>query len=124
MAGPGSVSYLFQKKGFFSISADGIEEDELFSLALDAGAEDFKAEGDGFEIYTDPADFESVKEVLREKDLPIILSEITEIPDTEIPVSGEEARKVLNLLNELEEHDDVQNVYSNCDIPEELLEES
>lgn len=123
MAGPGSVSYLFQKKGFFSISVEGVDEESLFSLVLEAGAEDFKGEGDHFEIYTDPADFESVKNLLSENNIPIIMGEITEIPATEIPVTGEDARKVLGLLNALEEHDDVQNVYSNCDIPEELLDE-
>ena len=123
MSGPGAVSYLFHKKGFFSISAEGVDEESIFSLVLEAGAEDFKAEGDLFEIYTDPSDFEAVKKVLSENNIPIILGEVTEIPASEIPVTGEEARKVLGLLNALEEHDDVQNVYSNCDIPEEVLNE-
>ncbi len=123
MAGPGAVSYLFQKKGFFSTSAAGLDEETIFSLVLEAGAEDFKEEGDVFEIYTSPADFETVKAALVEKGIPIIIGEITEIPTNEIPVTGEEARKVLGLLNALEDHDDVQNVYSNCDIPEEIINE-
>ncbi len=123
MSGPGAVSYLFHKKGFFSISAEGVDEESIFSLVLEAGAEDFKAEGDLFEIYTDPSDFEAVKKVLSENNIPIIMGEVTELPASEIPVNGEEARKVLGLLNALEEHDDVQNVYSNCDIPEEVLNE-
>jgi len=123
MSGPGAVSYLFHKKGFFSISAEGVDEESIFSLVLEAGAEDFKAEGDLFEIYTDPSDFEAVKKVLSENNIPIIMGEVTELPASEIPVTGEEARKVLGLLNALEEHDDVQNVYSNCDIPEEVLNE-
>ncbi len=121
MGGPGSVSYLFEKKGFFSIAAAGVDEETLFSLALEAGAEDFKAEGDVFEIYTAPSDFEAVKTALSEKDISIIFGEITEIPASEIPVSVEVARRVLGLLNALEEHDDVQNVYSNCDIPAEVI---
>lgn len=123
MSGPGAVSYLFHKKGFFSISAEGVDEESIFSLVLEAGAEDFKSEGDLFEIYTDPSDFEAVKKVLSENNIPIIMGEVTELPASEIPVNGEEARKVLGLLNALEEHDDVQNVYSNCDIPEEVLNE-
>ena len=123
MSGPGAVSYLFHKKGFFSISAEGVDEESIFSLVLEAGAEDFKAEGDLFEIYTDPSDFEAVKKVLSENNIPIIMGEVTELPASEILVTGEEARKVLGLLNALEEHDDVQNVYSNCDIPEEVLNE-
>ncbi len=124
MAGPGAVSYLFHKKGFFSVSSEGVDEESLFSLVLEAGAEDFKAEGDSFEIYTDPSDYEGVKKVLSENKIPIIMGEVTENPTSEIPVTGEEARKVLGLLNALEEHDDVQNVYSNCDIPEEIINAS
>ncbi len=124
IAGPGSVSYLFEKKGVLNVSAAGVDEEALFSLVLEAGAEDFKAEGDEFEIYTDPSDFEAVKSALQEKGHRIIHGEVTEIPTNEVPVQGNEARRVLGLLEELEDHDDVQNVYSNCDIPEEILAES
>ena len=121
LGGPGSVSYLFEKKGFFSIAGGSVDEETLFSLALEAGAEDFKAEGDVFEIYTAPSNFETVKAALGEKDIPIIIGEITEIPTNEVPVSGEVARRVLGLLNAQADHDDVQNVYSNCDIPVEVI---
>ncbi|MEA1927538.1 MAG: YebC/PmpR family DNA-binding transcriptional regulator [Candidatus Auribacterota bacterium] len=123
LAGPGAVAYLFQKKGFISIAAEGLEEETLFALALEAGAEDFQAEGDTFEIYTDPSNFEEVKKAIEETGITIAVGEVTEIPTNEVPVTGGDASNVLGLLNDLEEHDDVQNVYSNCDIPEELLEE-
>ncbi|MFH1037982.1 MAG: YebC/PmpR family DNA-binding transcriptional regulator [PVC group bacterium] len=123
IAGPGSVSYLFEKKGFITVGASGVNEEALFSLVLDAGVEDFKAEEDGFEIYTDPSDFEAVKSTLLENGYQISHGEVTEIPTNEVPVKGNDARRVLGLLEELEEHDDVQNVYSNCDIPEEILAE-
>lgn len=124
MGGPGSVSYLFEKKGYITVAASEIGEEKLFNLALEAGAEDFKADGDIFEIYTSPTDFEAVKSTLLEKEIPILIGEITELAAAEIPVTGEDARKVLGLLNALEEHDDVQNVYSNCDIPEDLINET
>jgi YebC/PmpR family DNA-binding regulatory protein len=124
MGGPGSVSYLFEKKGFICVPAAGVEEETLFALALEAGAEDFKSEGDVFEIYTAPAEFEAVKTALQEEGIKTDLIELTEVPAAEIPVTGDDARKVLGLLNALEEHDDVQNVYSNCDIPEDIVNES
>jgi len=124
MASPGSVSYLFEKKGFITVPVDGVNEDTLFALALEAGAEDFKVEGDVFEIYTAPAEFEAVKTALKEEEIKTDLVELTEVPAAEIPVAGDDARKVLGLLNALEEHDDVQNVYSNCDIPEDIINES
>ncbi|MDP8214588.1 MAG: YebC/PmpR family DNA-binding transcriptional regulator [Candidatus Euphemobacter frigidus] len=123
LAGPGSVAYLFEKKGFFSVAREGVDEEELFAMALEAGAEDFRTEDDLFEIYTLPSDFEAVRKALSEQKIPINLAEITELSTNEVPVSADVVRKVLGLLNALEEHDDIQNVYSNCDIPEEILKE-
>lgn len=123
LAGPGSVAYLFEKKGFLTVVREGVDEEELFALALEAGAEDFKTEDDLFEIYTLPSDFEAVRTALSEKEISINLAEITDLPTNEVPVSAEVAKKVLGLLNALEEHDDIQNVYSNCDIPEKILKE-
>jgi len=124
MGGPGSVSYLFDKKGLITVPVDKADEEALFSLALEAGAEDFKAEEDVFEIYTAPAEFEAVKSALKEEGIETDLVELTQVPAAEIPVAGDDARKVLGLLNALEEHDDIQNVYSNCDIPEDIINES
>jgi len=123
LAGSGSVSWMFEMKGFFSVGKAQTDEDTLFSLALEAGAEDFQVTEEAYEIYTAPSDFESVKNALKEKGLRSDLAEITQLPKNEIKVSGEEARKVLALVETLEEHDDVQDVYSNFDIPDEFLSE-
>ncbi len=123
IAGPGSVAYLFETRGFITVEASGVDEEAIFAAALEAGAEDFKAEDDLYEIYTAPSDLEPVKEALVAGGYKIASAEVTRIPATLVPVAGDDARKVFSLLQGLEDHDDVQNVYSNCDIPEEILEE-
>ncbi len=123
IAGPGSVAYLFETRGLITVEAAGADEEAIFAAALEAGAEDFKAEDDLYEIYTAPSDLEAVKEALAAAGFKIAAAEVTRIPATLVPVAGDDARKVLSLLQALEDHDDVQNVYSNCDIPEEILEE-
>ncbi len=123
IAGPGSVAYLFETRGLITVEAAGVDEEAIFAAALEAGAEDFKAEDDLYEIYTAPSDLEAVKEALAAAGFKIAAAEVTRIPATLVPVAGDDARKVLSLLQALEDHDDVQNVYSNCDIPEEILEE-
>lgn len=123
IAGPGSVAYLFETRGFITVESAGVDEEAIFAAALEAGAEDFKAEDDLYEIYTDPSGLEAVKEALVAAGFKIASGEVTRIPATLVPVAGDDARKVLSLLQALEDHDDVQNVYSNCDIPEEILRE-
>lgn len=123
IAGPGSVAYLFEIRGLITVEAAGTNEEAVFTAALEAGAEDFSLEGELYEIQTAPSDLESVKEALAEKGFKISSAEVSRIPAGLVPVSKEDGRRVLSLLSELEDHDDVQNVYSNCDIPEEILEE-
>lgn len=122
LAGAGSVSWLFQKKGYILVEKSKIAEEELMNLVIDAGAEDFKVEGDNYEIITSVQDFEKVKEVVDKKGIKCELSEVTMLPSTTVKVTGSEAKQVLGLVEALEEHDDVQNVYANFDIPEEDLE--
>ena len=124
LAGAGSVAWIFEMKGFLSVDKGQADEETLFAAALEAGAEDFQATEDAYEIYTAPADFEAVKSALKEQGVPIKLAEITNIPKNEVKVDGEEARKLLALVETLEDHDDVQNVYANFDIPEKVLEEA
>ncbi len=123
IGGPGSVAYLFETKGLITVEAAGADEEAVFAAALEAGAEDFSAEEEFYEIQTDPSDLEKIKTALAENGFKIASAEVTRIPGTLVPVAGDEARKVLTLLEDLEDHDDVQNVYSNCDIPEEILKE-
>jgi YebC/PmpR family DNA-binding regulatory protein len=124
MAGPGSVSRLFHKKGLFVIDRAKIEEDKLMDIALNAGAEDMKTEGKTFEITTDPRDFEKVKEALRSSGVESQLGEVTMIPAMTVKVTGDHAKEVLALIDALEDYEDVQNVYANFDIPDEILEQA
>jgi YebC/PmpR family DNA-binding regulatory protein len=124
LAGAGSVAWQFQKKGYILVSKKDIEEDKLMSLALDAGAEDFKADPDevNYEVITDPKDFEKVRESLAKNNVKIESAEITMIPSSYIKLQGAQAEQLLSLIEELEEHEDVQNVYANFDIPDEIIE--
>jgi len=123
MAGAGSVSYLFSKKGYFLIEKSLAKEDELMTIALDAGAEDFKSDDKNYEITTSAQDFEKVKKALTDKGVKFQDAEVTMIPSTTIKVVGNEAKQVLGLIEALEDHDDVQNVYANFDIPDEIMEQ-
>lgn len=123
MAGQGSVSWMFEKKGFIVVNKSDVEEDKLMDIVLEAGAEDMKTEESTYEITTTPSDFENVKKVITDKNIKMESSEITNIPKNTIKVTGDNAKKLLALVNELEDDDDVQNVYANFDIPDEILKE-
>ncbi len=123
MAGQGSVAWIFEKKGFFAVPKNKTSEEQLMDVAVAAGAEDLKQEGDRFEITTGPQDYWAVKEALERAGIPVESAEMTMIPKNEVEVSAESARSVLGLIEALEEHDDVQNVYANCDIPDEVMKE-
>lgn len=122
-AGAGSVSWMFTKKGYFLIERSQAKEDELMSLVLEAGAEDMKSDEKNYEITTDPHDFEKVKKVIEEKDIKFQDVEVTMVPSSTIKLSGNDAKQLLGLIDALEEHDDVQQVYANFDIPDEILEQ-
>ncbi len=123
MAGAGSVSYMFTKKGYRLIEKSQAQEEALMTIALDAGAEDFKSDDKNYEITTSPQDFEKVKETIQSKGIKMQDAEVTMIPSTTIKVTGGDAKQVLGLVEALEEHDDVQQVYANFDIPDEILEQ-
>ncbi|MDR1400961.1 MAG: YebC/PmpR family DNA-binding transcriptional regulator [Endomicrobium sp.] len=116
----GCVGWMFDRKGYITISKSSIKDEEIImNTVLEAGAEDFKAEADSdvYEIITSPSIFEDVKSNLEEKNVLISSAEVTMIPQTYISLSGRDAIHMLNLIDVLEEHDDVKNVYSNFDIP-------
>lgn len=117
------VAWLFETKGFFTLPADSISEDELMAIALDIGAENMELSGKTFEITCDPKDFESVKHGLSARNVSLERAEITKIPKSYIKLAQEEGRKILSLVDAIEGHDDVHNVYANFDVPDELLEE-
>ncbi|MFH1790596.1 MAG: YebC/PmpR family DNA-binding transcriptional regulator, partial [Candidatus Omnitrophota bacterium] len=117
MAGQGAVSWIFEKKGYFVVNKNVIEEDKLFTIALDAGAEDVQSEESAYSITCAPNDFDNVRKALEDGGVKIELSELNMIPKNSIKVAGDTARRVIELVNDLEDHDDVQNVYANFDIP-------
>lgn len=120
----GCVSYMFERKGRMTVLAEGVDADELMLLALDAGAEDVITDDpEQIEIITATDELETVKNALEEAGFEADTAEITMIPSNTIEITDEEtAAKVLTLLSKLEDYDDIQNVYSNADIPEELIE--
>jgi YebC/PmpR family DNA-binding regulatory protein len=118
-----SVGWLFEKKGFITIPRAAASEDELFAKAVEAGAEDMQTAGDEYEITTAPEEFAAVRHALESAGYTPTSAEITMIPKTTVPLSGKEAQQVLRLMETLEDHDDVQHVYANFDIPDEVLQQ-
>lgn len=119
----GSVAWMFEKKGLITIDRAECSEDDLMEIVLEAGAEDLKAEGDTYEVITAPAGFEEVKEVVRAKGIEFNLAEITMVPKSTVKLDTKVGRQVLKLVDALEDHDDVQHVHSNFDIPDEVIEQ-
>jgi YebC/PmpR family DNA-binding regulatory protein len=119
----GCVAWMFKRRGYLEVDREGRDEDELMMLALEAGADDFEAGEDSFEIYTSPENFESVKEKLEADGITFSEAAITMIPETTVEVSDlDDARKALSLIEALEDHDDVQNVYTNLDVPSDIMQ--
>ncbi len=124
LAGAGSTSWMFSSKGFISVEKDKVSEDALMDTVLEAGAEDMKSEGDYFEITCEPATFEAVKEALKKKNIPAATAELTQIPSSTVKLSGPQAKQILELMEALEDHEDIQSVYGNFDIPDEEVEQA
>lgn len=122
LAGAGSTAFLFSKKGILVVDQAAASEDQVMEVVLDAGAEDVKSEGKSYEVSCETANFEGVKKALEAKKIPTISAEITMVPTTMVKVAGDQAKQVLDLMDALEEHEDIQNVYANFDISEEELE--
>ncbi|WP_428771117.1 YebC/PmpR family DNA-binding transcriptional regulator [Treponema sp. HNW] len=114
----GSVAYMFNRKGVIEYDAEAVKEDEIMEAGLEAGAEDIAEDGGVITVTTDPADFETVLEFLQNKGYESVSAGISMVPDTYSTLDADTTRKVLKLIDRLEEDDDVQNVYSNIDIPE------
>ncbi|HBE89057.1 MAG TPA: YebC/PmpR family DNA-binding transcriptional regulator [Elusimicrobia bacterium] len=118
----GSVAWMFDSKGFITVPKAGLQEDALMEAAIEAGADDVKnAEGDSYEVVTAPQDLDKVKNALTAKGMTVASAEITMIPKNEVDVPEEKAKQVIDLMNDLEDHEDVKKVYSNFNIPDEIL---
>jgi YebC/PmpR family DNA-binding regulatory protein len=119
----GAVAWLFERRGVVLVSADGVDEDELTLAAADGGADDVALDGSTYEVLTAPEALSGVREALESAGFTVESSELTLLPKTTVEVADESAaKKVLRLIDQLEENDDVQDVYANFDIPERVLE--
>lgn len=118
----GCVSYMFSKKGLITVLTEAIAEDDLMEIALSSGADDMETVGDIYEITCDPASYDDLKAALEGSNIPLDSAEISMVPQNTIPVSdAETAKKLLALIDDFEEHDDIQNVYANFDIPDDIV---
>jgi YebC/PmpR family DNA-binding regulatory protein len=123
LAESGAVAWLFERKGVILVEADGVDEDELMLAAADAGAEDVERDGSSFRVTCAPEDMHAVRESLVAAGMPVESVQPTMVAKTTVEIDDESAaRKVLRLVDALEENDDVQDVYANFDIPERVLE--
>ena len=120
---PGCVSWMFQKKGMITVNINDIEEDRLMTFVLDAGGEDLQVVGDEYQITCDTKDLNNIKNALQKEGINLISAEISMIPTSFIGLNETTGRKVISLAEALENHDDVQNVYANFELPEGLLEQ-
>lgn len=119
---PGCVSWIFEKKGLFLFDKEKVDEEKLIEVALDAGAEDVRQTGDEFEAITTPSEFEKVKKAFADAGLAFTFAEVSMIPQNTVRLEGKKADQMLNLMEALEENDDINHVYANFDIPDEVIE--
>jgi YebC/PmpR family DNA-binding regulatory protein len=117
----GCVAWMFKKKGYIAIDRQAVDEEKLMEKALEAGAEDVREDETTFEVITAPEDFEAVKAAIDDLQVPYISSEVTMLPQNTTSLAGKEADQMVRLMDMLEDCDDVQKVYTNADIPEELV---
>ncbi len=122
MGSQGAVAWMFERKGVIQVDADRIDEDELLAKALDAGATDMRRVEKTFEITTAPGEMDTVRSALEAAGVPVREAEVTFVPQSTVRVEGKEAPQVLRLIEALEDLDDVQSVYANYDIPDEVID--
>jgi YebC/PmpR family DNA-binding regulatory protein len=122
MGTPGSVRFQFDRKGYLSVDKKAADEDKLMEIALEAGADDLLSFGDAFEIYTSPENFEQVRLALEKNKIPTIEAKLGQIAKNPVKIDDAKAKQMLRLMESLDDHEDVQNVWSNFDIPEDLME--
>jgi YebC/PmpR family DNA-binding regulatory protein len=121
LAEAGAVAWMFDTKGYIAVARDDIDPDDIFMMAVDAGADDVEIGDDFVEVYTEPGDLHWVRESLSRRGLIIEDAELSQVPQTLMTLDEKETRQLMNIIETLEELDDVQQVYSNLDIPEEIL---
>ena len=117
----GCVAWMFDKKGYIVVARSAVDEDTLMEAALDSGAEDVREDESNYEVITAPEDFEAMKAAVDDKAIPYLDAEVTMLPQTSTNLQGKEAEQMIRLMDMLEDCDDVQKVYTNADIPEDLV---
>ena len=117
----GCVAWMFDKKGYIVVERTAVDEDTLMEVALDAGAEDVREDDSNFEVITAPEDFEAVKAAIDAKEIKCLDAEVTMLPQNTTDLKGKEAEQMIRLMDMLDDCDDVQKVYTNADIPEDLI---
>jgi len=120
MGTPGSVRFQFERKGYFAVEKSAVSEDKLMEVALEAGADDLQTEDEGFEIYTSPENFEQVRQALEKNNIPTVEAKLGQIPANYVKIDEGKAKSMTRLIEMLDDHEDVQNVWTNFDMPEEL----
>ena len=118
---PGSVAWMFARKGVISVPKDKVDEETIFTIAVEAGAEDVLDEDEAWEVRTDPQDYQAVHDALEAAGIERERAEVTMVPTTTTPVADSEAPKIIRLLDALDEHEDVQHVFANFEISDEAL---
>jgi len=121
LAGAGSTAFMFSKKGYLEIEKSKASEDAVMEVALEAGAEDIKTDGETFEIFTEPTGFDAVRTAFAAKNIETVSAEITMIPTSTVKVEGNDAKNLLGLIELLEENEDIQHVHANFDISDEEM---
>lgn len=124
LAEPGAVQWLFEKRGIVLVAQDVASEEDVMTAALDGGADDVHVSGDQWEVVCAPKAFEAVRAAIEGAGIAITSAEVTMLPQNTVRVDGAEARAVLRLMEALDDHDDVQSVYANFDIPDSVLAEA
>ena len=120
---PGSVRFQFEKKGYFAIEKSAVGEDKLMELALEAGADDLQTDDpDAYEVVASPENFEAVRQALEKNKIPTLEAKLGMIPSNYVKIDDNKSKQAMRLMEMLDDHDDVQNVWSNFDVPEELME--
>ncbi len=117
----GCVAWMFDQKGYIVVENDAADEDTLMDVSIDAGAEDVREDNSNYEIITDPKNFESVKAAIDNESISYVVAEITMLPQSTVNLKGKDAEQMVRLMEALEDCDDVQKVYTNADIPEEIM---
>jgi transcriptional/translational regulatory protein YebC/TACO1 len=122
MADPGSVSYLFHRKGVIVVEKNGVTEDDVLAAVLDAGAEDVNDLGESFEVVSEPTDLVTARQALQDAGIDYDSADVAFLPSVEIDLDEDHAKKVFRLIEALEDSDDVQDVYANYSVPDDIME--